>query len=326
MEPGEKVLSEVHLYHTCEALSTNIRNSVTRFEIKFPSSDSVQTKNNAEQEAINVDTTEPAEDRTEAEPCLSRLEVDEDGDLILPRCRNSEDKAVITLEHRLATELKDVGEQVWTAALLLCDYILHHKADFSGRTVLDLGAGTGLTTIVAAMTAKTVYCTDVGESVLSMAHHNIELNADLTSSCNVVVRELDWCQDRLVPGKENFGLSESDIADLLLADVIIAADVIYDDDMTDALLRTIQLLMSQGPAKTMYMGLEKRLVFTLADLDIACPAYTHFFEGLFKLQQNGCDGRQLLYSQVDEDLPMYLNYNRTKELEIWKFQSVIPNE
>ncbi|XP_033755803.1 methyltransferase-like protein 22 [Pecten maximus] len=411
MEPGEKVLSDVHLYHSSEFLSTKFNNSVTRFEIKLPSGDSDQAGDNAVQSEDSVDTTGQTEDRTlqtercsvetdedgdlilrrcqdnenttverdrhpcletdedgdlilqrcqnnenttverDRHPCLETdedgdlilqwcqnnenttverdrhpcLETDEDGDLILQRCQNIENRTVITLEHSLATELKDVGEQVWAGALVLCDFILHHMSDFCQKVVLDLGAGTGLTTIVAAMTAKTVYCTDVGESVLGMALHNIQLNTDLTLNCDIVVRELDWCQGTLVQGKGKFQLTESDITDILQADIIIAADVIYDDGLTDALLNTIHMLMSQGPAKTLYMGLEKRLVFTLSDLDIVCPAYTHFLEGLNRLTQLGCKGRQLLYSKVDEDLPMYLNYNRTKQLEIWKIQSIIPN-
>lgn len=49
--------------------------------------------------------------------------------------------------------------QVWRGALLLADFILSEKDTFSGATVLELGAGTGLTSIVMATTAKTVYCT-----------------------------------------------------------------------------------------------------------------------------------------------------------------------
>ncbi|XP_060067439.1 methyltransferase-like protein 22 [Ylistrum balloti] len=329
MEPGEKVLSDVHLYHTCECLSTKESNSVTRFVIKLQSSDTDEIGDNAvSADQDSVDNTGHREVITETQHIPSCLEVDEDGDLILQRdgnSFNSEDTAVITLEHSLATELQDVGEQVWAGALLLCDFLLHHETDFCQKSVLDLGAGTGLTTIVAAMLAKTVYCTDVGESVLRMAHHNVEINADLTSNCHVVVRELDWCKGLHVQGKGNFRLSEVDITDILQAEVIIAADVIYDDDLTDALFKTIHLLLSKGPPKTVYMGLEKRLVFTLSDLDVVCPAYTHFYEGLVRLQQLGCEGRQFHYFRLDEDLPMYLNYNRTKQLEIWAIQSVIPN-
>lgn len=52
-----------------------------------------------------------------------------------------------------------VSLQVWRGALFLADYILFQWDLFQGRTVLELGAGTGFTSIVAATVAQTVYCT-----------------------------------------------------------------------------------------------------------------------------------------------------------------------
>ena len=41
----------------------------------------------------------------------------------------------------------------------MCDFLLHYHWLLNGTVVLDLGAGSGLTSIVAAMAAKTVFCT-----------------------------------------------------------------------------------------------------------------------------------------------------------------------
>nr|XP_031543076.1 methyltransferase-like protein 22 isoform X10 [Vicugna pacos] len=62
-------------------------------------------------------------------------------------------------EHTMATPLEDVGKQVWRGALLLADYVLFQRDLFQGRTVLELGGGTGLASIIAATVARTVYCT-----------------------------------------------------------------------------------------------------------------------------------------------------------------------
>lgn len=51
------------------------------------------------------------------------------------------------------------SHQVWRGAVLLADFILAEPDTFRGATVLELGAGTGLTSIVMATVAKTVYCT-----------------------------------------------------------------------------------------------------------------------------------------------------------------------
>lgn len=55
-----------------------------------------------------------------------------------------------------------LARQIWRAAFLLSDFILSSSAAFRGATVLELGAGTGLASIVVASVAKTVYCTGMG--------------------------------------------------------------------------------------------------------------------------------------------------------------------
>ena len=59
----------------------------------------------------------------------------------------------------MSTPLEDVGLQVWRGALLMTDYIIHNSSRFDGATVLELGAGIGLVSIVASLSAKSVYCT-----------------------------------------------------------------------------------------------------------------------------------------------------------------------
>ena len=51
-----------------------------------------------------------------------------------------------------------VGLQVWRGALLLADYILSHPHEFHDKEVLELAAGTGITSIVVSELAKNVTC------------------------------------------------------------------------------------------------------------------------------------------------------------------------
>ncbi|XP_009700172.1 PREDICTED: methyltransferase-like protein 22, partial [Cariama cristata] len=86
---------------------------------------------------------------------------------------------VVKIEHTMATPLEDVGKQVWRAAFLLADYILFRQETFRCCSVLELGGGTGITSIIMGTVAKRVYCTDVGEDLLAMCEQNVALNKHL---------------------------------------------------------------------------------------------------------------------------------------------------
>lgn len=51
--------------------------------------------------------------------------------------------------------------QVWRAAFLLADYILFKRDTFRCCSVLELGGGTGITSIIMGTVAKRVYCTGI---------------------------------------------------------------------------------------------------------------------------------------------------------------------
>jgi len=56
--------------------------------------------------------------------------------------------------------LKLVGLQVWRGALLLADFIIwKSKEEFENKTILEIGSGVGLTSIVAGFYAKKIICT-----------------------------------------------------------------------------------------------------------------------------------------------------------------------
>ena len=61
-------------------------------------------------------------------------------------------------EHAMSTTLEAVGLQVWRGALLMADYLLHSQR-LHCSVVLELGAGTGLVSSIAALKAHHVFCT-----------------------------------------------------------------------------------------------------------------------------------------------------------------------
>ncbi|XP_062388637.1 methyltransferase-like protein 22 [Sardina pilchardus] len=230
---------------------------------------------------------------------------------------------VIRIEHTMATPLEDVGKQIWRGAFLLADLILSRPAEFQGATVLELGAGTGLTSVVMATQAKMMYCTDVGQDLLSMCERNVTLNQHLIEDKvnEVKVRQLDWtgddfCTDAEIP----FSWTEEEVSDLHNeTSVIMAADVCYDDDLTDAFFRTLYRITShlRNPS-TAYVSIEKRLNFTLREMDVACEAYNHFRHCLDELCDMD-DGKMKYHvEQVLSPIPQFLQYERVEQLEVWK--------
>nr|XP_031543075.1 methyltransferase-like protein 22 isoform X7 [Vicugna pacos] len=204
-------------------------------------------------------------------------------------------------EHTMATPLEDVGKQVWRGALLLADYVLFQRDLFQGRTVLELGGGTGLASIIAATVARTVYCTDVGADLLAMCQRNVALNSHLTAA-----------GDPEVP----FSWSEEDVSDLYgHTTILLAAEVFYDDDLTDALFKTLSRLAHKlKNACTAILSVEKRLNFTLRHLDVTCEAYDHFRSCLRQLERLA-DGRlRFVVEPVDASFPQLLVYERIQQL------------
>ncbi|XP_041257917.1 methyltransferase-like protein 22 isoform X5 [Onychostruthus taczanowskii] len=233
---------------------------------------------------------------------------------------------VVKIEHTMATPLEDVGKQVWRAAFLLADYILFQRDTFRGCSVLELGGGTGITSIIMGTAAKRVYCTDVGEDLLAMCEQNVALNKHLIEpgGGEIKVKELDWLKDEFCTDPEApYSWSEEEIADLLdHCSVIMAADVFYDDDLTDALFRTLyRITHNLRNSCTVYLALEKRLNFTLRHMDITCEAYSHFRNTLNDLE-NLQDGKmKYTVEPIKLDFCQFLVYERIEQLELWKIMA-----
>ncbi|XP_021267135.1 methyltransferase-like protein 22 [Numida meleagris] len=230
---------------------------------------------------------------------------------------------VVKIEHTMATPLEDVGKQVWRAAFLLADYILFKRDVFRSCTVLELGGGTGITSIIMGTVANRVYCTDVGEDLLAMCEQNVALNKHLMEpgGGEIKVKELDWLKDEFCTDPEAlYSWSEEEIADLHdHCTVIMAADVFYDDDLTDAFFRMLyRITHNLKHSCTVFLAIEKRLNFTLRHMDVTCEAYSHFRNTLNDLE-NRQDGK-MKYSvePIKPDFCQFLIYERIEQLELWK--------
>ncbi|XP_054735135.1 methyltransferase-like protein 22 [Anastrepha obliqua] len=234
---------------------------------------------------------------------------DEDGDLVVRRKSVSGPGGLIKIEHSEATELRLVGLQVWRGALLLADYIFHKRNEFRDKVVLELGAGVGLTSIAAAIYAKKVVCTDVNVGgILDLIRENIKHNSVLLHKPNNIdVLEFDF----LKPVQE---YSPALLEAIDNCDVVVAADVIYDDNLTDAFIRVLDVLFERGKLsgkdKTAYIALEKRYVFTLSEMDTVAPMFEYFLKQTLN--------KPWLFEYIETDFPQYFDYDRRRHLVLIK--------
>ncbi|XP_026636685.1 methyltransferase-like protein 22 isoform X2 [Microtus ochrogaster] len=166
---------------------------------------------------------------------------------------------------------------------------------------------------------------DVGTDLLAMCQRNVALNSHLTATGDGVikVKELDWLKDNLCTDpKVPFSWSEEDISDLYdHTTVLFAAEVFYDDDLTDALFNTLSRLVHRlKNACTAILSVEKRFNFTLRHLDVTCEAYDHFRASLDSLEKLA-DGRlRFMVEPVEASFPQLLIYERIRQLELWKIR------
>jgi predicted nicotinamide N-methyase len=189
----------------------------------------------------------------------------------------------LSIRHRMATPLGKVGLQVWKGAVLLSEYILHGRdVSLKDAVVLELGAGCGLVGLVAARAgARKVYCTDIGHDVLLNCQKNVEHN-NLRGT--VTVRRLDWAaidEESFHPTltiRGNFGWTPGEFDELCkTVNVILAADVVYDDALTTALMRTcLSVLLRASKGTYVLLALERRDCFTVQDMQVRAPAYDYW--------------------------------------------------
>ncbi|KAK7092054.1 protein N-lysine methyltransferase METTL21D-like [Littorina saxatilis] len=131
------------------------------------------------------------------------------------------------------SEIGDVGCVVWDAALVLSKYLetgdlcKRSGGTMQGKTVVELGAGTGAVGLVAASMGADVTVTDLAEFVPLM-EHNIKENAtSLTGKMHATT--LTW------------GASISDGVPSA-PDLVLLADCIYYEESLEPLVKTIHSL------------------------------------------------------------------------------------
>ena len=202
----------------------------------------------------------------------SKAVFDDDGDLVRD---SNEEEIEFVIKHKLSTDLNGVGYQVWRGALLMSDYIIANIGNgFKKKSVLEIGAGTGLASIALSRfcSDNSIYTTDLPELV-DLLKENLHSN----NSKNVEVFPLDLKDFT----KDNKVFREIDI--------VIGADVIYDNDVTDGVINFLQRLLDDATKDTLefIFTIDKRYIFTIDDMETVAPSYEYFMSQLTDLDQTG---------------------------------------
>ena len=201
----------------------------------------------------------------------SKAVFDDDGDLVRD---SNEEEIEFVIKHKLSTDLNGVGYQVWRGALLMSDYIIANIGNgFKKKSVLEIGAGTGLASIALSRfcSDNSIYTTDLPELV-DLLKENLHSN----NSKNVEVFPLD-----LKDFTKDTKFREIDI--------VIGADVIYDNDVTDGVINFLQRLLDDATKDTLefIFTIDKRYIFTIDDMETVAPSYEYFMSQLTDLDQTG---------------------------------------
>ncbi|XP_026570546.1 EEF1A lysine methyltransferase 3 [Pseudonaja textilis] len=118
-----------------------------------------------------------------------------------------------------------VAAPVWEAALALCEYFEAKKVNFQGKTVIELGAGTGVVGILASLLGGHVTITDLPVA-LKQIEENVHRNLPAQCIARTRVCALSW------------GLDHKDFPQNY--DLILGADIVYLKDTYPLLIRTLQ--------------------------------------------------------------------------------------
>lgn len=143
------------------------------------------------------------------------------------------------------------GMYLWPSAALLARFVLDAPQTVSGKRVLELGAGTGLSGIVAAglCSPACVTLTDLPGAVLANLQRNVRANLGAFGSVPVTAAPLSWSD------------APREIAGAPAAwcfDVVLAADCLYAESQVGNFFATLAALALVNPRLVCYLAYQER--------------------------------------------------------------------
>lgn len=144
-------------------------------------------------------------------------------ELVILRPRNADD--LITEADYVKDERLPYWADIWPSSMMLAERLLEEKG--AGRSLIELGCGSGLCACAAVISGFDVLATDYYDDALLFT----ELNARANSGRPVETRHVDWSA---IP------------ADVGTFDVVMAADVMYEPRYPAMVANAIDRLLASG--------------------------------------------------------------------------------
>lgn len=147
------------------------------------------------------------------------------------------------MEEYCTTQPQAYWAQVWPSAVALGRWLHDEPALVEDRSVLELGAGLGLGSICAALAgAKHVVASDREEDALLFASANAAANE---CDAQVATQRIDWEEE----ADQRQAQAATDRGAEMAApryDVVLAADIVYDETAPPLLARLLPALIVPG--------------------------------------------------------------------------------
>ena len=128
--------------------------------------------------------------------------------------------------------------QVWPAAYALCEFIATEPHWLENKKVLELAAGLGLPSLLAAQVATEVVCSDHVPAAVELMQQSIEKN-QLT---NIKATVIDW----------------NNRTDNLSCDVLLLSDINYEPQVFETVFNVIVSFLQKGT--TVLLSTPQRLM------------------------------------------------------------------
>ncbi|KAF7547871.1 hypothetical protein G7Z17_g7444 [Cylindrodendrum hubeiense] len=160
---------------------------------------------------------------------------------------------ITLLESRsLISAAGTTGLRTWEAALHLGRYLCQNSSIIKGKEILELGAGTGYLSILCAnvLGSPRVIASDGSDDVINNLPENLFLNG-LQESTAVVPMEVKW-------GHALLGTEEDKWNGGRPVDVVLGADITYDQSVIPALVGTLLEVFQLYPAVQVYISATQR--------------------------------------------------------------------